>query len=96
MSATLDPNLIKKYYKNQRPPKLDKLEEEQQKFTDPYFPPNLASLLGTDEKGNWLDYQVSKMALSDLEYTFPGVMQGHSSLCYKRISEISDKWNVFE
>ena len=37
MSATLDPNLIKKYYKNQRPPKLDKLEEEQQKFTDPYF-----------------------------------------------------------
>ena len=42
MSRLMDPTKIEKYFKNQKPPKISQLKG---KYTDPYFPPNLNSLL---------------------------------------------------
>ena len=42
------------YYKNQEPPKLDKV------FTDPLFPPIDNSLFGLDSSGNPIDNEVHK------------------------------------
>ena len=51
MKGNLDPNKITKYWRNQKPPDLKSLTATNQKFTDPYFPPNRNSLISCDEKG---------------------------------------------
>ena len=97
MSKSLDPTLIKKYFRNQKPPKLKALEAEGKKFTDPYFPPDYHCLTGQDEKGNSIDYEGAIDGIENLEACFPGITKGQSKNTeFRRISDMKGKWKVFE
>ena len=94
--TSLNPNLIKKYFRNQKPPNLKELENKNQKYSDPYFLPNTNSLVGKDENGNWIDYKVSQNKIPDLEESFPGCSTGKGNLIFKRISEMEGTWDIFK
>lgn len=93
--STLDPNLIKKYYKDQKPPNIKDLQSRGLKFTDPYFPPNVNCLIGIDQYGNLIDEENSQEGMEDLEQVFPGCSKGKGALVFKRISELRGNWEVF-
>ena len=94
--SKLDKNLIKKYFKDQKPPNLKELQIQGLKYTDPYFPPNINCLIGKDPSGNWIDPRKSDQVIKSLEHTFPGCTTGNGSLLFQRISEIEGNWQVFE
>ena len=94
--TSLNPNLIKKYFRDQKPPNLKELESKGKKFSDPYFLPNTNSLVGKDENGNWIDYAVSQANINNLEKNFPGCSSGKGSLIFKRISEMDGSWDIFK
>ena len=85
--SKLDKNLIKKYFKDQKPPNLKELQIQGLKYTDPYFPPNINCLIGKDPSGNWIDPRKSDQVIKSLEQTFPGCTTGNGSLFFQRISE---------
>ena len=93
--STLDPYLIKKYFKNQKPPNIKDLQSKGLKFTDPYFPPNANCLIGIDPSGNLIDEENSEEGMEDLEQVFPGCSRGKGALVFKRISELKGNWKVF-
>lgn len=94
--SKLDPKLIKKYFKNQRPPDIKDLQARGLKFTDPYFTPNTNSLVGKDASGHWIDQQKSLEGIRSLESSYPGCTRGGGCLQFKRISEMAGDWKVFE
>ena len=71
------------YYKEDRPPKKG------EPFTDPYFPPNENSLLGKNEKGEFLDKREGKEKASRIP---------SNNIEWKRASEIfkGKKYFLFE
>lgn len=93
MKGNLDPIKITKYWKNMKPPQLLKLKEQNQKFTDPYFPPNTNSLISKNEKGQYTDPIRGPELTTEMEQDCPGWVQ---SLIWKRVTEIKPKWELFE
>ena len=94
MSNSLDPKTIKKYFKDQKPPNLSDLQKKHQKFRDPYFPPTLNSLVGKDIHGNFVDTKYGEEKLDEMEGDDPGSTTGKYT--WKRASEVSDNWKIFE
>ena len=93
MKSKLVAKEIKKYWKNQRPADLQTLKSTNQKFTDPYFPPNLNSITSRDSSGKFTDSQLGEQALSEMEEENPG---SSTRLIWKRCTDILPKWEVFE
>ena len=89
----LNAKLIKKYWKNQQPANLSELISKNQKFTDPYFPPNMNSITSRDSQGNFTDSQLGPQYLSDMEEENPG---SSTRLIWKRCTDILPVWEVFE
>ncbi len=57
VSGSFNPNMVTKYFKNQKPPTDTNIP-----FTDPFFPPNLNSIEGKNSSGEYIDPSVSKIA----------------------------------
>ena len=93
MKSKLVAKEIKKYWKNQKPADLQTLKSTNQKFTDPYFPPNLNSITSRDSSGKFTDSQLGEQALSEMEEENPG---SSTRLIWKRCTDILPKWEVFE
>ena len=93
MKSKLVAKQIKKYWKNQKPADLQTLKSTNQKFTDPYFPPNLNSITSRDSSGKFTDSQLGEQALSEMEEENPG---SSTRLIWKRCTDILPKWEVFE
>ena len=93
MKGNLDPNKITKYWRNQKPPDLKSLTATNQKFTDPYFPPNRNSLISCDEKGKYIDEVMGPSNYQDMEDENPG---SSTRLVWKRATELKPTWEVFE
>ena len=83
---SMDPTKIHKYFKNQLPPKISQLKV---KYTDPYFPPNLNSLLSKNEKGEYLDKSEGKSLAEELGIKWA------KSLEWKRASTLSEDMKIF-
>ena len=86
MLKSMDPTKIHKYFKNQLPPKISQLKV---KYTDPYFPPNLNSLLSKNEKGEYLDKSEGKSLAEELGIKWA------KSLEWKRASTLSEDMKIF-
>ncbi len=93
MKNALNPMSIKKYYKDQIPPNINKLRQLKEKFTDPYFPPIKNSFISCDQNGNFIDKLNGQKLLSELDAKIPGLI---NRIVWKRATEVIKKWEVFE
>ena len=51
----INPQSIKKYWKNYQPPDINKLKKDGKNFVDPTFPPNKNSLTSRKPNGEFVD-----------------------------------------
>ena len=77
-----DSKKIKKYWRNQIPPK-----DLSNKFIDPYFPINESSILGLDQNGNWIDPINGPSKSKSIDC---------SRIEWKSVSEIMGKFLLFD
>ena len=84
---------IRKYFKDQIPPDLDQLIQNKQKFTDSYFPPNNNSIVSKTSDGKFVDEELGPQQLKDMEEENPG---SSKRLQWKRVTDVYDKWELFE
>lgn len=77
-----DSKKIKKYWRNQIPPK-----DLSNKFIDPYFPINESSILGLDQNGNWIDPINGPVKSKSIDC---------SRIEWKSVSEIMGKFLLFD
>ena len=84
---------LKKYFKDQKPPNLEELIKNNQKFTDSYFPPNNNSLVSKTNDGKFVDEVLGPQQLKDMEEENPG---SSKRLQWKRVTEVHEKWELFE
>ena len=89
----LNPLSIQKYWKNLQPPDLRKLQSSGRSFIDETFPPNKNSLISKNSRGEFVDKVRGPQHLKDFEEDNPG---GANSLTWKRPTEISQNWHLFE
>jgi len=89
----INPKSIKKYWKNYQPPDISKLKKEGKNFVDPTFPPNKNSLTSKKPNGEFVDKVRGPTQLQDLEDDLPC---GADKIEWKRPSDISPKWSLFE
>ena len=94
MSKSLDPKTIKKYFKHQEPPNLEELKKRGERYTDPYFPPNLYSLVGKDVNGKFVDPIYGQEKLNEMEGDDEGSTTGKYK--WRRVTSIKSEWKVFE
>ena len=93
MKNVLNPLSIKKYFKDQVPPDINKLRQTRKKFTDPYFPPRNYSFISCDKNGHFIDQLKGKESLDYLEKKLPGLI---NRIVWKRATEIYKKWDLVE
>ena len=91
MNQALDPMLIKKYWNDQIPPDINYLHQINQKFTDPYFPPNKNSLISCDKNGFYIDKLNGYENNQTMERKLPGLINRTE---WKRATEIHKKWDL--
>ena len=89
----IDPFSIQKYWKDLRPPDITKLKENKKNFYDESFPPNKNSLVSKNKYGEFVDKARGPLNLEEFEYDSPGVID---RLVWKRPTDISPKWELFE
>ena len=89
----INPLSIQKYWKNLQPPDFRQLQSSKTKFIDQTFPPNKNSLISKNRYGEFVDKARGPSQLRDFEEDNPG---GADSLTWKRVTEISPKWELFE
>ena len=93
MKNALNPLSIKKYWKNQIPPDINKLHQERKKFIDPYFPPNKMSLISCDQNGYFIDKLKGQEFYNEMEAKIPGII---NRIVWKRVTDIYKKWELIE
>ena len=89
----IDPWSIKKYWKDLQPPDINKIKASKSKFYDETFPPNKNSLISKKKNGEFVDKVRGPIQLQDFEDDNPG---GSERLIWKRVTDISPKWEIFE
>ena len=89
----INPLSIKKYWKDLEPPDIQILRHTKRKFYDEYFPPNRNSLISKKSNGEFVDKARGLSQLKDFEEDVPG---GADSLEWRRVTDISPKWELFE
>ena len=89
----INPLSIQKYWKNLQPPDLRQLQSARRKFVDQTFPPNKNSLISKNRYGEFVDKARGPSQLKDFMEDNPG---GADSLTWKSVTEISEKWELFE
>ena len=93
MKNALNPLSIKKYYKDQIPPDINKLRQAKKRFTDPYFPPTRNSFISCDKNGYFIDRLKGQESLQEFESKLPGLI---NRMVWKRATEIYKKWEIIE
>ena len=93
MKNALNPLSIKRYFKDQFPPDINQLLQANQKFTDPYFPPNRNSFISCDKNGNYIDRIKGQEFFEEFERKVPGLI---NRMVWKRATEIYKTWDIFE
>ncbi len=83
----MDPTKIYKYFKDQIPPKISDLKI---KFKDPYFPPNINSLLSMNKKGEYIDKENGDHNANKLGRDYA------KSLTWKRGTTIREDMKIFD
>ena len=91
MNQILNPLSIKKYWKNQIPPDINYLYMTNQKYTDPYFPPNRNSFISYDPSGFFIDRINGPEFLQRIENRIPGVID---RIIWKRATEFNKNWEL--
>ena len=91
--AGINPLSIKKYWKNLQPPDINQLRAAKRKFYDQTFPPTKNSLISKNQYGEFVDKARGPSQLKDFQEDVQG---GADSLVWKRVTEISPKWELFE
>ena len=89
----INPLSIQKYWKNLQPPDIQQLQYSKRKFYDQTFPPNKQSLISLNQYGQFVDKARGPEQLKDFKEDVPG---GPDSLTWKRVTDISPKWELFE
>ena len=89
----INPLSITKYWKNLQPPDIEQLRQSGYSFYDQTFPPNKNSLISKNQYGEFVDKARGPSQLKDFEEDIEG---GADRLVWKRVTEISPKWEVFE
>ena len=84
---------IKKYWKDLKPPDITQLKKEKKKFYDETFPPNKNTLISKNKDGEFVDKYRGRENLIDFEEGDPGFAD---RLKWKRVTDISPKWELFE
>ena len=93
MKNVLNPLLIKKYYKDQKPPDKNQLKQTKKKFIDQYFPPTKNSFISCDKSGYFIDKLKGQEKFKEYEKNNPGLI---NRIVWKRATEIYKKWNIIE
>ena len=83
---------IKKYWKDLKPPDILQLKKEKEKFYDQTFPPNKNTLISKNKNGEFVDKYRGPENLEDFEEGDPGLA---NRLNWKRVTDISPKWELF-
>ena len=89
----INPKSIRKYWNNYQPPDISKLIKGGKNFVDPTFPPNKNSLISKKPNGEFVDKVRGPTQLKDLE---EDLECGADKIEWKRPSDISPKWSLFE
>ena len=84
---------IKKYWKNLQPPDINQLKYSKKKFYDYSFPPTKNSLISKNQYGEFVDKARGPSQLKEFEEDVPG---GADKLTWKRVTDITPKWELFE
>ena len=91
MTRELNPFSIKKYWKDQFPPDINFLRQNNQKFIDSYFPPNRNSFISCDKNGSYIDKIKGHENFQQMERKLPGLI---NRITWKRASEINKEWEL--
>ena len=91
MKRELNPFSIKKYWKEQFPPDINFLRQNNQKFIDSYFPPNRNSFISCDQNGSYIDKIKGHENFQQMEKKLPGLI---NRIAWKRASEINKEWEL--
>ena len=83
----MDTTKIKKYFKNQIPPNISELKV---KFKDPYFPPNINSLLSMNKNGEYIDKENGENNAKKLGKEYA------KGLTWKRGTTIREDMKIFD
>ena len=93
MKNALNPLLIKKYYKDQKPQNINQPKQTKQKFTDPFFPPTRNSFISCDQNGQFIDRLKGQELYQELDGRIPGLID---RIVWKRVTEVYKKWELIE